>query len=122
MGYCIIKLDGKYMEWTSVSDSPRSPLLPKEQFIRYWEEEYGRYRMWELPRLLKQADETGTSALGHTVNEIIRGNQAGVGGKRLTKRQIIQVYTINGYDFELWCKRRNARVAKEFREELEKRS
>lgn len=108
MGYCVIKLDGKYLEWSSISDSPRSYLLPKELFSRYWREQYGIQRIGELKKVLKDTDEKGTNSLmSKSAEEVIKDNHAGKGGKSLTKKQIIDEYTLTDVaEFEQWIKAR----------------
>lgn len=116
MGRCIIKLDGKLMEWTSVSDGPASLLLTEEQFRRYWREEYGRSRWHELAEILIKVQKRGTTALSYTVDQIIKDNHAGEKGKRLTKSQIIEAYTPTPEEFEEWCKNRDKYAAKQYDE------
>lgn len=116
MGRCIIKLDGKYMHWTSVSDGPISLLLTEEQFRRYWREEFGRDRWHELAELLLTVKAKGTTARGYTVDDIIKDNRAGEKGKTLTKKQLIEAYTPTDAEFEEWCKNRNKFAEEQYKE------
>ena len=102
MGKCIIKLDGKFVHWSSVTDGPESPLLPEELFKKYWQED-----------LMELAREKGCSARGYTVAEILSNNRAGKNDKKLTEEQIIEAYTCTDpKEFEEWSKRRDAAFAK----------
>jgi hypothetical protein len=108
MGRWFIKLDDKIMEWSSVSDSPRTPLLTEKQFLRYWKEEYGRDRATDLGETMAHLKTKGISSSHTTINETIKGNRAGKGEKPLTKAQIIEAYTFsNDSEFEEWCKKRD---------------
>ncbi len=114
MGYCVIMLDGKFMEWTSVSDSPRSPLLTEEQFITYWRKEYGWNRMWDLPKILSDVKRKGTSALGHTVDEILRDNRAGKNEEKLSRKEIIAAFSCTPEEFLSWCQEKEMYAQGEF--------
>jgi len=116
MGRCVIQLDGKFMEWTSVSDGPASLLLTEEQFRRYWREEYGRNRWHELAEILLLVKKYGTSARRYTVDDIIKGNHAGKEGKHLTKKQIVEAYTPTPEEFEEWCKARDKFAEDQYKE------
>lgn len=117
MGRCVIQLDGKFMEWTSVSDGPVSPLLTEVQFRRYWREEYGRSRWHELAEVLMAVKARGTSARGYTVDEIIKSNRAGKNDTKLTKKQIINGYTPSSdAELEEWFRDSNAETEKRFKE------
>lgn len=119
MGRCIIHLDGKFMEWTSITDSPCSPLLPEPLFITYWRKEYGRYRLWELPRLLDMAKKFQTSAPGFKLADIIRKNRAGHKEKHLSKSELIETYSCTPEEFLDWSQKRDMNAEKYFAEETE---
>ena len=53
MGKCILMMDGKFMQWTSVTDSPVTPLLPEELFKKFWDAEYGRSGMVDYANLME---------------------------------------------------------------------
>lgn len=113
MGKCIIKLDGKFVHWSSVTDGPESPLLPEELFKKYWQDEYGRSGVIDYEDLMELAREKGCSARGYTVAEILSNNRAGKDDKKLTKEQIIEAYTCTDpKEFEEWSRGRDKAFAK----------
>jgi hypothetical protein len=103
MGKCILMMEGKFMQWTSVSDSPVTPLLPEELFKKYWIDEYGRSGFVDYENLMETAKETGCSARGYTVNGVLKDNRAGHREKGMTKAEIIEAYTMTDpKEFEGW--------------------
>lgn len=94
MGKCILMMDGKFMQWTSVTDSPVTPLLPEPLFAQFWKDEYGRSGMVDYENLMEIAKERGCSSYFSTTDEVLKHNQAGEDGKKLTKAQIIAAYTM----------------------------
>lgn len=109
MGNVIIKLvdvDNKeyYLEWTSISDSPITYGLSLKEFKDYYKEEYGLSSMDSLEQSLKRVEETGTSSIMMSLEDIIRSNHAGDDGECLTLEEIIDKYCRNvefEYDIEL---------------------
>ena len=96
-------MEGKFMQWTSVTDSPVTPLLPEDLFKKFWLAEYGRSGMVDYENMMETAKEHGCSYRGDTVNGIIRDNCAGSKGKKLTKAEIIEAYTLTDpKEFEEW--------------------
>ena len=93
MGRSIIKLDGKYLEWSSSIDAPITFGMTREEFTQHYLEEYGRSGIHDLEGRLSRADESGTSCyLYDSVDEEIEGNRAGKNESTLTKEQIIKFY------------------------------
>jgi hypothetical protein len=94
----IIKLeDGEkeyYLEWSTVVDAPVTFGMSKDDFLRHYAHQYGHSRtiLSELDRRMERVDETGTSARGMTVDEVLVGNRAGPLEKFLTKKQIIEKF------------------------------
>lgn len=115
MGRCIIKLAGKFMEWSSVSDAPHTPLLSEEQFLIYWRQEYGRARWHELGEYMTRVKANGSSY--STPDSILKNNRAGKNDKKLTKAQIIAAFTIaDQAEFEDWCKAKDKYAEKQLQE------
>ena len=109
MGKCIIKLDDKFLQWSSVTDAPETPLLPEPLFAQYWKDEYGRSGIVDYANMIDLAKKNGHSIRfsKETVNSIIRHNRAGKNDKRLTKDEIIEGYTITDpEEFAKWSERR----------------
>lgn len=118
MGRCIIKLGDRFMEWSSISDAPHTPLLTEEQFLVYWRQEYGRARWHELGECLTRAKQNGSSY--GTVDSILKNNRAGKKDRKLTKKEIIAAFTVeNQAEFEEWSKRKDEYAEKQLREYTE---
>jgi len=95
------------MQWSSVSDSPSSPLLPEPLFKKFWYAEYGRSGWLDYARDIDRADSHGCSAMGYTAERVISGNRAGKNEKRLTKAQLIKAFTCETEaEFAEWTKMR----------------
>lgn len=93
MGRFIVKLGGKYLEWSTVVDAPVTSGMTFEEFKEYYREEYGRKSMGDLARRLERVERTGTSAFeDESVDDTIAGNRAGDRGQELTKEEIIAQY------------------------------
>lgn len=112
MGRCVIKLDDKYMHWTSVSDGPMSPLLPEPLFKRYWDAHYGLNGGFDYLIVMRDiARNKGCSAFGYTVDQVLKNNHAGVKGKHMSKAEIIKEFTITDEkEFEGWLDGVRARM------------
>lgn len=115
MGRCILMMDGKFMQWSSVTDAPETPLLPEPLFQNYWYAEYGRSGWVDYANMMALAKEKGTSVRfgNETVDSIIKENRAGDKEKKLTKKQIIEAYTIESPEgFLEWSQGRDAAFQK----------
>lgn len=99
------------MHWSSVSDSPATPLLPEPLFKKYWYEEYGRSGWVDYAIMIHAAKTFGCSAQGYkvkNVNEVIRKNRAGKNDKCLTKKELIENFTCESpEEFMQWSKARD---------------
>lgn len=62
MAHSIIKVEGKYLIWSTVVDAPITYGMTREQLEKYWRDEYGRRGMEDLAERIGRADEKGTSA------------------------------------------------------------
>lgn len=62
MGRYILKLDDKYCEWSTVTDSPRTNLMSLEKFRKYYRDEYGADGMSQLQQRMDRVEKTGTRA------------------------------------------------------------
>lgn len=111
MGKCVIMLEGKFMQWSSVTDAPESPLLSEDLFTQYWKDEYGRSGVIDFPRVMETTKQRGCSYGGMTVNEVISNNRAGEKEKKLTKAQIIKAYDCSPEEFAEWSKGRDKAFA-----------
>lgn len=77
MGRFIAEFGGFYCEWSTVTDSPISPLLDEEGFRKYLCAEYGEVAMETLPDRLARVRETGCSRKGWVKQDLIGRNRAG---------------------------------------------
>lgn len=97
----IIKLnDGErdwFMEWSTITDSPRTLGMSLEEFRSYYRDEYGRDGAQDLDGRLERVIATGTS-IRHDASafDTINFNRAGEGETCLTAAQIIEAYCNGG--------------------------
>lgn len=99
MGRPIIKLerDGQtwFMEWTTVTDSPRTWGMSEAEFRDYYREEYGRSGSLDLDRRLDAAKRRGSSGYGgESVEDAVSHNRAGYDECTLTIDEIIEWYCV----------------------------
>ena len=75
----IVKLEGRYFEWSTVVDAPVTEPMTPEEFRDYWRDEYGRTGMLRLPEHMARVEEWGTSCggLALSAEECLRFNRAG---------------------------------------------
>lgn len=92
----IIKLaKGKmdyYFEWSEIVDAPVTKGMSLEKFREYYNAEYGRKGMEQLPERLARVEEKGCSHLFETLDEFISVNRAGDNEECLTKEELIEKY------------------------------
>ena len=99
MSRIIIKLDGKYLEWSTIPDAPVTYGRTLEEFKQYYSDQYGPGGRAGLEERLKRVEETGTSSVRYkSVNELIEFNRAGRAETRLTVEQIIGFYCCHPQD------------------------
>lgn len=93
MARLIVKLGGKYLEWSTVTDAPRTygmTLAELREHIRF---ERGEDGLAALPERLARVEATGTSSQDVvTVDELIECNRAGPNERELTKTELIAKY------------------------------
>lgn len=107
MGRPIIKLDGLYLEWSTVSDSPATFGMTLAEFEAYYLDENGNSGMRDLPDRMARVERYGTSAHDdRSVDDTIWLNRAGPGEIPLSKAEIIEWY----------CRRKRRPKAAEIRE------
>lgn len=88
----IIKLENKYLEWSTVVDAPVTYGMSLKEFKEYYKEEYGSNGMEDLPRRLQRVNKTGSSSMTESLGNLIAVNRAGENERRLTKKGIIKKY------------------------------
>lgn len=85
-----------YLEWSTVVDAPVTWGMTKEEFERYYLEEYGRDGQAGLEKRMVRVEAKGTSShLDTSVEDLIRHNHAGKNEKELTYAQILNDFCIN---------------------------
>jgi len=92
MGRAIIKIKDKYFEWSSIVDAPVTYGMNEEELKSYIKGMYGEKGLRELPARLVRVEETGTSFIGSSLEDIIPFNRAGANEENLTKEEIYQIY------------------------------
>lgn len=101
MGHFIVKLDGCYMEWSTIVDAPISYLMPLPAFEKYYARRYGAEGLGGLAKRIARADQNGTSLLDSSddLESICEWNRAGENETSLTREELIAIYRID--DFEI---------------------
>lgn len=99
MGRTIIKLsDGKtdwYLEWSGISDAPRTYGMTLDEFRAYYREEYGRDGFWDFDERMARVAAKGTSSLdSDDLASVVGFNRAGAGETCLTVAQLIDSYCV----------------------------
>lgn len=92
-----LKCDGevRYMEWSSITDSPRTYLMRRGDFEAYYAKEYGQDGMRRLPDRLERADTKGTSGFyDRNLKDAIGFNRAGPFETQLAPDEIWHLYRI----------------------------
>ena len=92
MGHAIIKLDGKYLVWSSVVDAPITYGLSLWELKGWLQEEYGQVGLDWLEKKQRQIETTGISEQLYTLENLLSGNRAGPNERELTRREIITAY------------------------------
>lgn len=89
----IIKLDGQYLAWGTVTDSPMSFGMNLEELRAWAKEMYGQQGdSWVDDRLPRVETSGSSSHNGSSAEDIIEGNAAGPSGMALTKDEILEFY------------------------------
>lgn len=87
--------DVRYMEWSSITDGPRTYLMVLETFRDYYRAEYGQDGMRGLSARIERADRFGTSHLyDRSLDDAIGYNRAGPFETQLTTDEIWVLYRI----------------------------
>lgn len=74
----IVKIEGRYFEWSTIVDAPVSYGMSREELGAHILASYGRQALRDLPERLQRVDRNGTSALdGTTLDDLIAFNRAG---------------------------------------------
>lgn len=92
----IIKLNEKYLIWSTIVDAPISNGMTKDELIEWIEYHNGQDGLFDLPDRLERVDAKGVSAFNYaSVDELIAHNRAGPEESCLTKDEIIEQYVRN---------------------------
>lgn len=100
MSEYIIKLTDKttktdyYLVWSTVVDAPITNGKSLDEFKKWYEIEYGRKSISELPERLERVEKTGTSMLPQfgTLSSLLLLNAAGENGKKISRKKILEKY------------------------------
>lgn len=89
----IIKLEDYYMEWSTVSDSPRTYGMGFEEFKRYYLKQYGEEGYKDFGARIWRVKKHGSSFVNSvSAEDVIAGNRAGPNGEELTVEETIDAY------------------------------
>lgn len=97
MGKFIAKIDGKYLEWSTVVDAPVTYGMTLEEFEDYYRQQYGEQGMRGLPDRLARVETKGSSAHptawdDGSLESLIACNRAGPDETELTLEEIAAAY------------------------------
>lgn len=68
----ICKINNKYFEWSTVVDAIVTDLMTLDEFKEYYQQQYGKEGMRDLPDRLERVESKGTSCqICDHVNEIV---------------------------------------------------
>ena len=92
----ILKLEGKYLVWSSIVDAPITYGMTLDELREYWREEYGRSGKDDLERILPRVESHGFSSPRYSsFADVIEGNRAGENESELTLDEIVEKYVRN---------------------------
>lgn len=85
-----------YLEWSTVSDAPRTYGMPLAEFREYMRDEYGRSGCRDLDARIERADVNGTSMMHYscTAKDAFTSNRTGPDESELTYDQIVHKYCV----------------------------
>lgn len=91
----IIKLEGYYLEWSTIVDAPVTSGMSLAEFKKYIRDEYGREGIRELDQRLVRVESFGTSLYTpQTPQDAVLCNNAGPGESELTFDEIYKAYCL----------------------------
>ena len=97
----IVKLDGYYMEWSTVVEAPVTYGALKNEFIANYRWSHEEWENSTLLSRLNITDKTGCSTPGITADELIANNRAGQQEECLTRAEIVEQYCTNYKEYDL---------------------
>ncbi len=90
MGNPIVKLEGKYLVWSTVCDAPVTPGMTLGELEEYVRFRYGQQGLADLPARLARVEAKGTSSMDDSsAEETIWLNRAGADETCLSRSQIV---------------------------------
>jgi hypothetical protein len=93
VGNPIVKLDGKYIVWSTISDSPTTYGMTRDELVAFIREEDGRRGVEELERRLERVEAKGTSAFNDDgADDTIWLNRAGPGETIMHRDEIVEFF------------------------------
>ena len=93
MGGPIVKLEGSYLVWSTVSDAPVAFGMTRDELEAWHRDEYGRHGAFA--QRMERVDTTGTSFCAYGVRsaeDTIWLNRAGPNEARLHREEIVEFY------------------------------
>jgi len=87
-----IKINEEYFIWNNEFKCPSTNGMNEVDLFYWISEQEKQDGIDSFKERLKRANETGVSQEGTNINDFIKGNAAGEGGKELSKEEIYQSY------------------------------
>ena len=95
MGSYIAHHDGRFLQWSTVTDAPDTFGMPRAEFEAWYREEYGRRGSVDLAVRLERAVNFGTSdPFGGDLAGLASGNRAGPDEVELSLEDVIRFYFV----------------------------
>lgn len=93
MANCIVKLEGKYLVWSEISDAPITFGLTRDELVEWVRAREGSPGVRALPERLMRVDASGTSAIERlTPEDVMLVNRAGENEACISLDEIAERY------------------------------
>jgi hypothetical protein len=93
MGNPIVKFEGSYLVWSTVTDAPVTFGMTRDELIDWYRYEFGRAGVRELTPRLARVDEKGTSAIDEPdADATVWLNRAGPRETHLHRHEMIEFF------------------------------
>jgi hypothetical protein len=96
MANYIVKIQDRYLLWSTVVDAPTSAAMKLSDFTTFYTSEYGTKAHQEFVVRMQHVQTHGNSSLLPRLsnNELLANNKAGNGDTHLTEQEIYDQYKV----------------------------
>lgn len=85
------QVNDRWFEWSNNSDRPLTDAMSRDEFIGYIACEYGMANLKDNFRRMKKAEETGTSHMLLSLDNLLDRNRAGPNEEPLSRAALLQL-------------------------------